>query len=63
MTMSLISGEMITNPKVPVRDKDGKPLKRFPHGTSEEEMMRFKSRFPHELLRKLQSAKNGNGSD
>jgi hypothetical protein len=59
--MSLISEEMITNPKVLVRDRDSKLPKHFPHGTSEEEMRRFKSRFPHELLRKLQS--NGNGSD
>ena len=60
--MSWISEGIITNPKVLVRDAERRPRTHFPCSISEEEMTRFRSRFPYELLQKLQGADSGKGS-
>ena len=57
--MSWISEGIITQPKIRVRDAEGQLRKHFPRGAFQEEMPHFKSRFPNELLRKLQDADNG----
>jgi hypothetical protein len=59
MAMSWISEGIITNPKIRVRDAGDKLRKHFPRGAFQEKMPHFKSRFPYELLRKLQDADNG----